>query len=116
MNYENVLSKLQSNDISIDDAYNELYIKKNKPGKRAHFVKIRLHVPEEGKGVNRLFKVIFAIPFPLVIATMGLRIGKRFIDKNDDIDFESFLRLVKYSKGTMINVDSEDAKIDIKII
>ena len=118
MKYENTLKKLESNDITIEETYDLLFkksIKRIKPGKRANFIKMRLIVPEEGKGINRLFKVLFLIPFPMFLATLGLRIGGRFI-KDDDIDLSMLIRFIKYSRGTSVQIDSKDAQIDIKII
>jgi hypothetical protein len=120
MNYLDVLEKLEKDEISVLEAEKLLERKsKIKPGKRAHFVKMKLHVPDEGKNINLLFKILFMIPIPVIIATMGLRLGKRFIpDMGDDVnlDVNDIIRLIKYSKNTRINVESKDAHIDIKII
>ena len=76
---------------------------------------MKIHVPEEGKGVNTFLKILFAIPFPMIFARIGLRFGQRFI-KDDDIDISEISKMLKYSKNSIINVDSKDAQIEIKVI
>ena len=116
MNYENVLNKLSNNEISLEDAYKDIYkAPKIKPGKKAFFVKMSIKVPEEGKGVNTFLKILFMIPLPLIFARIGLRFAKRFV-KDDDIDFQLISKMLKYSKNTRIQVDSPDAQIDIKVM
>lgn len=119
MNYEQVLEKLENNEISAEMAYKEIYKKekKIKPGKRAFFIKMRVTVPNEGKGLNTFLRILFLIPIPMIFARMGLRFANRFakLDK-DDIDINEVSRLLKYSRNTKIEVDTEDAKVDIKIM
>ena len=116
MKYDLVLKKLENDEISPEEALAELYpVQKVRTGKKAYFVKMKIVVPEEGKGVNRLLRVLFAIPFPMILARIGLRIGGRFI-KDDDIDISEISKMLKYSKNTIINVDSKDAQIEIKVI
>lgn len=117
MNYQTVLNKLENNEISPELAYKELYPEpKKKYGKRAFFIKLRIHVPEEGKGLNTFLRILFAIPIPMIFARIGLRFAKRFADLGEDIDFNEISRLLKYSKHTRVSVDSHDAKVDIKIM
>ena len=118
MNYLEVLNKLESNDITPTLAYKKLYKeKKPKIGKRAFFIKMRIQVPDEGKKLNTFLKILFAIPFPMMFARMGLRIGSRFAKIDDiDIDIKEISRMLKYSKNTSISVDTDDAQVDIRII
>lgn len=119
MNYDKVLTKLENQDLTPELAYKELYNKKRqKPGKRASFVKLNITVPNEGKGLNTFLRILFALPIPLIFASWGLKIGRKYgkLDENDNMDFEELLYLLKYSKGTSIQVDAKDAKVDIKII
>ncbi len=116
MKYDLVLKKLENNEISSEEALAELYpVKKERIGKKAYFVKMKINVPEEGKGINTFLKILFAIPFPMIFARIGLRIGGRFI-KDDDFDVSEISKMLKYSKNTIINVDSKDAQIEIKVI
>jgi hypothetical protein len=117
MDYQEVLNKLENNELTPALAYKELYPEpKRKYGKRAFFIKMKIHVPDEGKGVNTFLRVLFAIPLPMIFARMGLRIASRFADVGDEVDFKEISKLLKYSKHTRINVDSNDAKVDIKIM
>lgn len=117
MNYEKVLNKLETNELTPELAYKELYPEpKKKYGKRAFFIKMRVHVPEEGKKVNTFLRILFAIPIPMIFARMGLRIASRFADIDEDVDLKEISKLLKYSKHTRINVDTDDAQVDIKIM
>ena len=116
MEYDLVLKKLEKNEITSEEALGELYpVKKQRMGKKAYFVKMKIVVPDEGKGVNTLLKVLFAIPFPIILARIGLRIGGRFI-KDDDFDISEISKMLKYSKHSVVNIDSKDAQIQIKVI
>ena len=85
--------------------------------KRAFFVKMKVTVPEEGKGVNTFLKILFLIPFPIIFARIGLRFANRFAKLDDqDINIDDISHLLKYSKNTRIDVDTNDAKVNIKII
>ena len=111
-----VLKKLENNEITSEEAYKELYPeKKQRMGKKAYFVKMNITIPEEGKGINTFLKILFAIPFPIIFARMGLRIGGRFI-KDEDFDVSEVSKMLKYSKNTVVNIDSKDAQIEIKVI
>ena len=117
MNYETVLNKIENNELSPELAYKELYPEpKKKYGKRAFFIKLKIHVPDEGKKVNTFLRVLFAIPIPMIFARLGLRLASRFADVGEEVDFKEISRLLKYSKHTRVNIDSNDAKIDIKIM
>lgn len=117
MKYDNVLKKIENGEINANEAYKELYpIKKMKPGKRATFVKMNMTIPEEGKGINTFLKLLFLIPFPLIFARIGLRFAGRFAKFDDDIDISEISHLLKYSKNTKIDIDTDDAKVQIKII
>ena len=116
MKYDLVLNKLENNEITSEEALKELYpIKKQRLGKKAYFVKMKIVVPDEGKGVNTFLRVLFAIPLPIIFARIGLRLGGRFI-KDDDIDISEISKMLKYSKNTTVNIDSKDAQIEIKVI
>ncbi|MCK5388621.1 MAG: hypothetical protein KAJ22_04985 [Candidatus Izimaplasma sp.] len=116
MNQKTVLQKIAKNELTAYEAYNELYPeKKTKIGKRAFFIKMRVKIPEEGRGLNTFLRILFAIPIPIMFARMGIRLGQRFI-KSDEVDFKEISRLLKYSKNTQISVESSDALVDIKIM
>lgn len=117
MNYEKVLNKLQNGELSLEEAYTQIYKpKKQKVGKRAFFIKMRVYVPDEGKAVNTFLRILFALPLPIIFARIGLAIGNKFAKIDEDFDLKKLSKLLKYSKNSVINVDSDDARVDIKII
>ena len=116
MNQLTILQKIENNEMTALDAYKELYpIKETKVGKRALFVKMRISIPEEGRGVNTLLKILFAFPIPIVFARIGLRFAQRFV-KDDEIDLDKIAHLIKYSKHTRVFVESSDTLVDIKVM
>lgn len=117
MKYDLVLKKLENNEITSEEALKELYpVKKQRIGKRATFVKMNIKVPEEGKGVNTFLKILFMLPFPMIFARLGLRIGSKFMKDTDGFDIVEIINLLKYSKNTVVDIDSKDAQIKIKIV
>lgn len=120
MSYNPILKQLESGSIDAEKAYEKLFVPTIKQGgKRAFFVKMRIQVPEEGKGVNTFLKILFMIPIPLIFAQFALRIfGNKINEGLSDVDFDvkDILELIKYSRHTKIQVESDDARIDIKII
>lgn len=121
LKYKNILKDIEEGKISSQEGLDKLYpVKKVKYGKRASFIKLKIHVPEEGKGVNTFLRILFALPIPMIFARMGLRLGKKFAPKDvenlDQVDFNQISKMLKYSKGTRVNVESSDANVDIKII
>ena len=119
MNYDKVLSQIESGVLTSQEALNVLYPEKKekptKPGKRATFIKLNISVPDEGKGVNTFLRILFALPIPMIFARMGLRIADRFV-KEEDFDIKEIGKMLKYSKNTRIHVDSKDAQVDIRVI
>lgn len=85
------LMKLQSNTISAEKAYKDLYkeekIKRVPFFKRAHFIKLSIKVPDQ-KGVNAFLRVLFLLPIPILF----LRIVFSFVKVDN---FESDIPLSK---------------------
>lgn len=116
MKYDRVLDKLENNEISSKEALEQLYpMKPSKIGKRAFLVKMKIVVPDEGKGVNTFLRILFAIPFPIIFARIGLRFANRFVKEND-VDLNEIGKLLKYSKNTKVQIDAKDALIEIKVV
>ncbi len=120
LNYNSVLRKIESGELDPDKAYDLLYTPSIKEGgKRAFFIKMSIKVPEEGKGVNTFLKILFMIPIPLIFARIALRfLRSKVEDSMKDVDFgiDDIIELIKYSKHTRVQIDSDEAQIDIKVI
>lgn len=121
MREHSVLKQLHEGDINAFQAYSLLESrgrKLSKP-KRARFVKLSVNPEEESRKVRLLLFFLFALPLPLFIARWALDRGlKDKIDEDtgDAVDIESFKSLLRYAKGTTIDVDSKDAKVNVKIL
>ncbi|MCK4551335.1 MAG: hypothetical protein KAU02_00355 [Tenericutes bacterium] len=114
------LAKLQDNEITPEKAYNEIYKKRKRKKvpffRRASFIKLNIRVPDQ-KGVNRFLRVLFFMPFPIVIMRIILSFVR--LDKySDDIPFtKSELIGIIQHRGIKIEVDSHSGeKILIKTI
>lgn len=121
VNIKDTLKKVESGELTSQEALQLLYPDKpSKPakyGKRAMFIKMRIHVPEEGKGVNTFLRILFALPFPIIFARLGVRFASRFIDDSEMQDqMKEISKMLKYSKHTKIQVDSDDAQVNIQVI
>ncbi len=119
MDYLKVLERIEKEELTPELAYKELYKEEKppKPGKRATFIKINIHVPEEDWKVNTFLRILFAIPIPMMFARMGLRFASRFAKlDSEDVNIDEVLKLLKYSKNTRIDIDTDEAKVDIKIM
>ncbi len=115
------LLKLQDNSITPEIAYKELYKNEKKVRiplfRRAHFIKLRIIIPEE-KGVNRFLGVLFFLPLPILFVRIILSFVKinKYMDDNDPISKKDIMRLISY-KGTQVNVNTHSGeKIIIKTI
>ncbi|QMS84746.1 hypothetical protein [Candidatus Xianfuyuplasma coldseepsis] len=116
MKYEKVLQQIENGEITSQEGMKLLYpVSNQKIGKRAHFIKLKIHVPEEGKGVNTFLRILFALPIPMIFARLGIRLANRFV-KDEDVDFKEIGKLLKYSRNTRVHVDSKDAQVDIRIV
>ncbi len=119
MEYNKILQQIENGDLTSQEAFNTLYpekpVKIGKPGKRASFIKMNIKIPDEGKGLNTFLKILFAFPIPMIFARLGLRFAGRFV-KEEDVDLSEISKLLKYSKNTMVQVDTDDAQVDIRII
>ncbi len=114
------LMKLQNNSISAESAYKELFkeekIRRVPLMKRAHFIKLRIVVPEE-KGVNTFLGVLFFLPVPILLLRIILGFVK--IDKFDSdipISKREIINLISY-RGVKVQVRTNSGeKVYIKTI
>lgn len=118
--YSTTLARLKANEISPEKAYKELFKREGKIRvpffKRAHFIKLRIRIPEQ-RGVNTFLAVLFFIPMPILF----LRIIMGFIKLDrfsDDIPLtkRELINLIAY-KGVRIKVNAKSGeKILIRTI
>jgi hypothetical protein len=111
-----ILSQVKDNALSPKAAYKELYLAKpSRKPKKAHFVRIHIHVPED-KTANRLLRFFFLLPVPLVLVKIGLHYVKT--EENESIPFtkQEILELISY-RGIKVSVKTKSGEdIFIKTI
>ncbi|MDD5292717.1 MAG: hypothetical protein PHW40_00220 [Candidatus Izemoplasmatales bacterium] len=98
-----ILKDVAQGHLSPKKAYRSLYFQKRRV-RRAHFIKIRIHIPGE-KGTNRLLKVLLFFPVPLFIVRFALRFIKMDKMQNIPLDKADIIKLI-HSKGIRIDVTS----------
>lgn len=110
-----VLNQLYQKNITPKKAYRQLYsISKVPHRRRAHWVKIRIVVPDDKKA-TRWMAFFFGLPIPLFLARIGLRIVK-LEDQDTPFDKKQLMDLIS-TKGILVNVTSQDGtKVFIKTI
>jgi len=108
MNNQTLL-KLSSGQLSKKKAYRELYAKsKNTRFRKAHFIKIRIIIPDE-VGVSRFLAFLFLLPFPICFAKMILRRMKNTVSNEIPMSKEELMGLISV-KGIKIDVNSNSGE------
>jgi hypothetical protein len=104
-----VLNQLYQKNITPKEAYKQLFDHPKMPHRRrAHWVKIRIVVPDDRKA-TRWMAFLFGLPIPLFLARIGLRFAK--LDKEDiPFDQKQMMDLIS-TKGILVNVTSQDGTI-----
>ncbi len=111
-----ILQQLRNREISAKEAYEDLYpkVKFQKP-RRAHFVKLRIIIPNE-KGVTRFLKILFLLPAPLFMVKLGLRFVKFDSDGDMPLSKSEIIKMISY-KGIIVDVKTHSGeKVIIKTI
>ncbi|MGD9909544.1 MAG: hypothetical protein AB7U79_02945 [Candidatus Izemoplasmatales bacterium] len=107
-----VLLDLKDQVITTKEAYDELYKpKKVKKPRKAHFVKVKVRIPDD-RAANRLLAFFLFLPFPLFI----VRIGLRFVKNEDDLPLpkSEIFELISY-RGIKVSVNAKGGeKVYIK--
>lgn len=98
-----ILKDVAQGYLSPKKAYRSLYFQKRRV-RRAHFIKIRIHILGE-KGTNRLLKILLFFPVPLFIVRFALRFIKMDKMQNMPLDKADIIKLI-HSKGIRIDVTS----------
>jgi len=111
-----IYNKLQSNEISPRKAYKYLYSSESyiRFTNNAHFVKLRIIIPDEAK-VTKFLSVLFFFPIPLVLFKLAIPFIK--FDKMDMPITKAELIKIVNSKGIKIKVNAHTKeKVIIKTI
>ncbi len=109
-----ILLGLRDQSITPKAAYKELYPKqKIQALRRAHFVKIRIRVPED-KTANRLMRILFLLPAPLFFVKFFLRFMKDEQTDSIPLTKQEIYQLISY-RGIKIEVKTTSGEhISIK--
>ncbi len=123
-----ILEDLYEGRIDLDKA-NAILGKEDEPSapegidkknlKRAHFVKISIRLPNEPRRINWLVRILFAFPIPVSIVNLFVRIVGSKMEKQLEetgLDAKDIRALVRYARGTRVFIDSEDARLSVKIV
>lgn len=108
-----ILDKLNKQEISSKKAYKYLYHNESllPVTSRAHFVKLKIKVPDDATA-NKILKVVCFFPIPLGIVRFALRFVKENI--TDELPKETILKMIE-AKGIRIDVDAKSGeKVIIK--
>jgi hypothetical protein len=103
---KNVLEKLSNHQISRDKAYQALKKEKRIKKPKARFLKLNIHLKDQVM-LNMVLNTLFFLPLPVFL----VKIGKRFTPEEMRFAYE----LMDYAKGTQIDIDTEEARIYIKL-
>ncbi len=112
---EEILLKIQNGEYTAKQAYKELFGEKITLGKRAHFVKLKVYVKDEGRGLNMLLKVIFALPIPIVLVKIILKLVSKHANTNN-VDIDMIGKMLKYAKHSKLELEAEDAIVKVRVI
>lgn len=110
-----ILNKLSDKELSTKDVYRALYPKPRRP-RRAHFVKLRIVIPDE-KGVSRLLSVLFFLPAPMFLVRWIMRraVKREYLD-NTGLSKSDIMKLVSMA-GVRVFVHAKDGtKVAIRTI
>lgn len=109
-----ILLGLRDNSITPAEAYQELYPKqKDFKMRRAHFVKLRIRIPED-KAVTRLLRVLFLLPVPLILVKILLKFVKAEETESLPLTKQEIYRLISY-RGIKVEIKSKSGEnISIK--
>ncbi|PKL00873.1 MAG: hypothetical protein CVV56_03445 [Tenericutes bacterium HGW-Tenericutes-1] len=115
MNNQTLL-KLSTGELTKAQAYKALYSQpKIQRSRKAHFVKIRIVIPEE-RGVTRFLAFLFLFPIPLFFAKILLRKMNNTETMEIPISKEDLLRMISV-KGIKLDVNIQSGeKIYIKTL
>jgi len=110
-----ILTKLSNNELSVAKAYKGLYSQPQRHRRRAHFIKLRITIPDE-RGVTRFLAFLFFFPIPLFIGKIALRKMNNSSQYQIPLSKDELLDLISVH-GIKIEVKTHDGEhIVIKTI
>jgi hypothetical protein len=119
MEQNKILNQIEQQELTPKEAYALLYPKKSgkvRKAKKAHFVKLRIRVPDS-KGASALLAVLFFFPFPISFVKFILKRtlkGKQI--EQVDMSLEELLEMISY-KGIKVDVRAQSGeRVSIKTI
>lgn len=107
MNKRNILEKVSNGTLTVKEAYDAIYLPSPR---KASFFRMQMRIEDE-KAVSALVNALFFFPVPIVFAKPFLR---KFL-KDQNISPEMLHECLNTLGGTSIDVDTSDAKIEIRI-
>ncbi len=114
-----ILSAVQEGRLSAQEAYEKLYppAEMHPPSKlkRARYLRLRMYLPEESKALNTFLRILFMFPLPVGLIGFATRFIKIPEKVDDEISLEELRQLLRYARGTKVNIISDDAIISIRI-
>ena len=113
------LARLADNKISADAAYDELFNevkhKRIRFIKKAHFIKLKVVIPDQ-RGLNVFLRVLFFLPFPIFIIKIVARFVKWEPDEDFPFDKKEMINLIS-SRGIKVKVNAKSGeKIIVKTL
>jgi hypothetical protein len=119
MEQNKILNQIEQQELSPKAAYALLYPKKSgkvRKAKKAHFIKLRIRVPDS-KGASALLAFLFFLPYPIGFVKFILRKvfkGKQI--EQVDMSIEELLEMISY-KGIKVDVRAQSGeRVSIKTI
>lgn len=111
MNYEKVLKKVAENKMDPQTAFDKLYTE-DVIIPRAHFVKIKIRILDN-PAASFFANMFFALPCPIFIINGLLKFAQKDMG---EANYQLAKEVIGYAKGTVVTVNSKEAKIYIKVI
>ncbi|QVK20433.1 hypothetical protein KHQ82_08880 [Mycoplasmatota bacterium] len=117
MNKDVILKDLEKNEIAPVEAYDKLFDLRKLIHSKSSFVKVSINISNEPLP-NKILKVITFIPFPIFLVKMFSGVIIRAINKHKEfiISKQDFNLLLDSSKGLVIDIESKDTKVLIKVV
>lgn len=107
-----ILEKVAENKLSPVDAY-ILEAKREGKLRRARFIRWKMKIDEMPIFLRGVFHTFSVFPIPLVFAKPFMkRLPAQALDV---MDAQTMLKLLRYAKGTVIDIESDGVKIQFKI-